>query len=242
MSSYDKNVNFWRRTKKTIQSDYICRPQAIDLLSEVRGKRIIDIGCGDGYVSRILASRGAKITAVDVSKGLILSAINQETIDNLGIEYRIESALDLKSVEDESFECAVSIMVFGHFNNNEMHQSLRETCRILKSGGVFVLAVPHPAMYIARLKTRWVEFNNQHPDYWGNEDRLVLRTNDEQEFSVVAKKHTLEEYLNGLIGCGFLIQEVSEPKANEDDMKEYSEMWGCEDKVPFYLVIKATKK
>lgn len=243
MSDYDGNVDFWKRTKKKIQSDYICRPQALELLGDVQGKRVIDIGCGDGYVSRLLAKRGAKVTAVDISEGLIQAAMEQEAKDAVGVEYRIGSALNLEFLAENFFDCAVSVMVFGHFDHDDVYQSLRETHRVLKSGGTFVLAVPHPAMYIVRPRTKWVEFNNQHPlDYWDDEEKILLRTNDSQEFPVDAKKNTIAGYLNGLISCGFLIQEISEPRASVADMKECPEMWGCEDKVPFYLIIKVIKK
>jgi len=65
--NYNQNTGFWERDKKIIQSDYLCRPYILEELGEIKNLRVADIGCGEGYLSRILASKGAKVTSLDIS-------------------------------------------------------------------------------------------------------------------------------------------------------------------------------
>ncbi|MBT4192020.1 MAG: methyltransferase domain-containing protein [Candidatus Diapherotrites archaeon] len=73
-----KEAVFWQRDEKLIQSDFLCRPQSINALGNVKGKRILDIGCGEGYVSRILALKGASVVGIDNSREMIGKAIEIE--------------------------------------------------------------------------------------------------------------------------------------------------------------------
>jgi len=57
-------TNFWDRNKKQIQSDFLCRPYVISLLGNVKKKKILDAGCGEGYISRILSEKKAIVVGI----------------------------------------------------------------------------------------------------------------------------------------------------------------------------------
>ncbi len=58
----------------------------------MRRQRVLDLGCGQGYFSRQLASSGAQVLAVDIAPKLLALAEARETRDPLGVEYRQLSA------------------------------------------------------------------------------------------------------------------------------------------------------
>ena len=66
---------------------YLLNPTIFSLLGEVRGKRILDAGCGQGYLCRLLARKGASVTGVEPAEALIRYALRREERDQLGIEY-----------------------------------------------------------------------------------------------------------------------------------------------------------
>lgn len=240
---YTEKSHFWDRVEKKIQSDFLCRPYVLDLIGNVKNKKVIDIGCGEGYVCRLLASKGAKVTGIDNSSGLIEKARKQEQEDKQGIDYFVDSALNLKKINIKKFDKAISVLVFGHFNKEEMNEAIRKTFQILKSKGEFVLAVPHPFMYVCKPETQWVDFNYKALDYFRSENaEITLYTKNREGFEISAKTHTIESYLNSLISNGFIIEKVLEPKPTKEDLETYPEMWGEEKILPTYLIIKTKKK
>ena len=66
---WDRNAEEWHRSygERDPNRGDLLDPLILDLLGEVKGKRILDAGCGDGYLSRKLARLGAKVTGVEIS-------------------------------------------------------------------------------------------------------------------------------------------------------------------------------
>ena len=71
-------------------------------LGDVKGKTVLDLACGSGHSSRLLAERGAIVTGVDISPDMIALAVAEEEKNPLGIEYVTADAatLDLKKTFD----------------------------------------------------------------------------------------------------------------------------------------------
>jgi SAM-dependent methyltransferase len=62
-------------------------PAQLELCGEVRGRKVLDVGSGTGYFTRELARRGARVTGVDISPGMLAHAVEQEAREQLGIRY-----------------------------------------------------------------------------------------------------------------------------------------------------------
>ena len=70
-------INFVR-TGKDYYRNELNNPAMFELLGEISGKRILDLGCGGGYNTRIMARKGAKVSGVDFSKKMIDLSVQQE--------------------------------------------------------------------------------------------------------------------------------------------------------------------
>ncbi len=249
-SDYQESAKFWAREKPTIQSDFLCRPYVYELSEDVNDLIVADIGCGDGYVSRHFAKLGAKkIIGVDVKESVIEEAKKFNERDSFNINYFVGTALDLPMIDDQSVDLAVSVLVYGHFDQSEMDQAIKETFRILKPGGNFILAVPHPFMFIGKPQTRWVTFTDEkRPNYFEDKiSNIILHRPDEaeginNEQPIPVRLHTLDEYINTLLENGFSIKKILEPKPTTQDLATYPKMWGEETSLPIYLIIKARKQ
>lgn len=57
---YDSQALDWQREKPTLLSDFSARPHVIEHCGDVTGKKILDLGCGEGYVSRLLIKNGCE--------------------------------------------------------------------------------------------------------------------------------------------------------------------------------------
>lgn len=99
------------------------------------GKRALDVGCGSGRWSRFLRDRGAQVTGVDPTPGML------ETAERLspGVEFRRMSATQI-DLPPASFDFVLSVTVIQHLRPEEQAKAAASMCRLLKPGGrLFVL-------------------------------------------------------------------------------------------------------
>jgi len=105
---------------------------------DVAGRKVLDAGCGTGYLSRQLAARGALVTGVDLSERMIAIAQAQSP----EIPFRVDSCSELGTIEDAHFDLLVSNYVL--MDLQDLEAAARAFYRVLKSGGVAVVVFSHP--------------------------------------------------------------------------------------------------
>jgi 2-polyprenyl-3-methyl-5-hydroxy-6-metoxy-1,4-benzoquinol methylase len=101
---------------------------------------ILDLGCGPGLYTEIMAERGHKVTGIDFSKNSIDYARNEAIRKNLDIKYVNQSYLDL--CEENMYDLIMMIFTdFGVLVPQERETLLQNIYRALKPGGTFVFDV-----------------------------------------------------------------------------------------------------
>lgn len=224
----------------------ILNPCIEQLLGTVQGKRFLDAGCGDGYLSRVYAKKGAKVVGVDFSPNLI--AMSRKKSEGFDIEFLVGNICHLDTLVDSQFDCILCNLVL--LNVECLDKALQEFHRVLQPGGFLVFSVVHPA------------FNVYGPGRWkmGKKDSETGRrkglffVNDnyfgEKEYQVRWKSRggegfpqkfsffhrTLETYMKSVIRTGFRVTAFEEPHPLSDDI-----FFDRERRIPFFLVIKAEK-
>ena len=109
------------------------RMEKIDETLDLRGKRVLDLGCGNGCYTQELACRAAYVCGIDIQMSH-LKAFRQP------IE-RIQAAGENLPLRSDSFDVVTMIEVLEHTRSDE--QTLEECFRVLKPGGLLVLFVPN---------------------------------------------------------------------------------------------------
>ncbi|MCH7810564.1 MAG: methyltransferase domain-containing protein, partial [Chloroflexi bacterium] len=117
----------------------------LDLLGDVKGKRVLDAGCGEGRFSRTLAERGAKVTAFDLSRRMVELARESEGHHKLRIEYHEMDMCDLSAFGDGSFDVVVAYLSIIDVEDYE--GATAEISRVLRPGGQFLFSIVHPCFY-----------------------------------------------------------------------------------------------
>ncbi len=118
------------------------RPATLSLLPEVKGKRVLDAGCGPGVYAEWLADRGAGVVAFDVSEKMVRLAR-----ERLGVKARVLRAdfgQPLDFLEDGTFDLVLSALALDYVR--DWGRVFAEFHRVLRRGGIwfFPRAIPSP--------------------------------------------------------------------------------------------------
>jgi GT2 family glycosyltransferase/SAM-dependent methyltransferase/glycosyltransferase involved in cell wall biosynthesis len=109
----------------------------------VRGRRVLDLGSGEGFGAAILADVAAHVVGVDVDERTIEHSRLNYAGGNL--EFVLGSAVDLGAYEDGSFDVVVAFEVIEHLREQE--QMLAEIARVLGDDGLLIASTPDRLMY-----------------------------------------------------------------------------------------------
>ncbi|OQX18223.1 MAG: hypothetical protein BWK76_08225 [Desulfobulbaceae bacterium A2] len=119
-------------------------PWAIEQLpQQVRGIRILDIGCGEGSLARVLARRGAVVCGYDNSIVQIRQALKEEKREPIGIEYIHADPLDIVGKATTApFDIAISVTVLHYaLDRTHLEAFFSSTYQLVKPGGFFAALV-----------------------------------------------------------------------------------------------------
>jgi ubiquinone/menaquinone biosynthesis C-methylase UbiE len=116
-------------------------------LGDLRGRKVVDLACGEGHFTRLLRKAGAgQVVGMDISERMIDLARQQEASDPLGIEYQVADAREL--VPQEDFDLAVSAWLLVYSRDQaELTQMCRGIASWLRPGGRFVTFTTNPEVY-----------------------------------------------------------------------------------------------
>lgn len=107
------------------------------------GQRVLEIGCGTGTLSLLMAERGAHVTAIDASLGMLAEAERKAAESGLAeaIEFYHLDVTELTDhFEPGSFDIIVSTLAFSEFPPEVQHYALREASQLLKPNGQLLIA------------------------------------------------------------------------------------------------------
>lgn len=135
----------------------------------VAGKNVVDLACGEGYGSSMLAEQAAQVIGVDIDEKTVLHATNKYVRDNL--KY-IRGSITGVPLTDGIFDLAVCFEAIEHISEHD--KLLSEVKRLLKKDGIFIVSTPNKSIYTDR------------PDYHNPYHVKELYYN---EFVVLLKKH-----------------------------------------------------
>jgi SAM-dependent methyltransferase len=109
----------------------------------VKGKRVLDLACGEGYGSKMLAETASSVIGVDIDETIIDHAAAKYR--NQALQFICGSITAVPISEDHSFDAIVCFEAIEHI---ERHDALLcEVKRLLCPSGIFIVSTPNKALY-----------------------------------------------------------------------------------------------
>ena len=222
----ERGTFFADRATESIYNAYTDRPAMLELAGDLTGLRVLDVGCGAGHYAADLLARGAAgVVGLEGSESLLTAA--RERLGDSAELHQHDLEEPLTFLDDESFDVVVMALVYHHIDARE--QLLAELRRVLRPGGRLLISTTHPAAdwswfggsYFAeeRVEAKWSGGPFTH-SYW---------------------RMTLETFLAEVLGAGFALDRLVEPRATEAARQLDPHRYDKTHTTPFFLTVRLTR-
>ena len=225
LASWDALADGWSEwVRHNDNRLFVLDPAHLAQLGDVSGKRVLDAGCGEGRFARMLAERGAAVTAFDFSPRMIEIAAKMESERPLGVEYLVADMTDLSQFPNGAFDIAVAYLSLIDVPNYE--RALAEIARVLLPGGSFQFSIVHPCFLppgasweprkpgtvpVLDKDKLYKKVDNYFP---ARELRFKMWPTAPVE--TINYHRPLSEYAHACRAAGLLIRDIVEPYSNEE--------------------------
>ena len=238
---YDRAASSWARTGPILLSDHTARPFVLEAAGCLDGLRVLDLGCGEGYVARQLAARGAgAILAMDISAGMIERARQAEQQDPAGIDYRVADCSSELGLEQGAFDLSLAVFLFNYLDLESTTRVLEAVHRALKPGGRFLFTVPHPLLPFLREHEAPFYFDAGGHGYFGGRDSQFegrIWRRDGVDVPVRCVHKTFGDYFEAMRAAGFeRMPGVTELHATEEHLALDPEFFGPLAEQPLHVL------
>lgn len=202
-----------------------------ELLGNVKGKRVLDAGCGDGFFSLDLAQKGALVTAVDSSEAMLNLAKHKHVHEDL--QYYNMDLTSKLTFEDKSFDIVVANMLL--MDIPEIELLVFEVARVLKKPGAFIFSITHPCFFLSD----WEENENSIKTYKKIGNYLEERVEELNFWGKTLHYHRpLSRYMEAVEKAGMYVSSLREPVPPRELIELYPEQeYHC--RIPSFVVIMA---
>ncbi|WP_020620796.1 class I SAM-dependent methyltransferase [Paenibacillus daejeonensis] len=236
IAAYDKLARDYEKNVDTASgfNAYYERPAMMQQLpQDMNHLAVLDAGCAAGWYTEQILTRGAQVTAIDLSPNM--TAACKRRVGDRAQVFTCDLAGPLP-FEEDAFDLIVSSLTLHYVDDWDL--ALQEFRRVLKPGGCLLFSVHHPFM-------DFTHFNR--PDYFAHE--LLSEVWHKQEsgpVEVTFYRRPLQEIIN-TTAAHFRIESIIEPQPSADFKQDpeasawYDKWFDRLSTHPHFLIIKAKK-
>lgn len=185
----------------------------LKLLGDVRGKAVLEIGCGGGQNAIVLAKWGAKAEGLDISDEQIKYAKTLAKKEGVKVSFIVGAMENLSMFSNESKDVVLSSFAVGYVE--DIAKTFREVFRVLKKGGIFIFAEVHPVANKGRVlrygkKRVWSVTNyfNRRKYVWSWGGQIE----EDKKPKFYGYHRLIQDIFNLLVDSGFQVTRILEPE------------------------------
>jgi SAM-dependent methyltransferase len=188
------------------------------LLGDVRGRDVLEVGCGAAQGARWLVQAGARVTAFDVSMGQLVQARRLDERTGVAVDRLVQADAQALPFRDASYDVVVSAFGAIPFVADSAG-ALREIARVLRRGGRLVFSVTHPV--------RWAFPDDPGPAGLTVQQSYFDRTpyvevDDSDTATYVEHHRTVGDRIREVVAAGLSLVDLVEPEWPDDN----DNVWG----------------
>ncbi|WP_240796545.1 class I SAM-dependent methyltransferase [Streptomyces sp. RFCAC02] len=201
VNDYDGFAEAYSALNETsLLNAYYERPAMLSLAGDVAGRRILDAGCGSGPLFAALRDRGALVTGLDSSAGMVELARRRLGAD---AALHVADLSDPLPFADDAFDDVVASLVLHYLE--DWGPTLAEMRRVLRPGGRLIASVQHPFVDYA--------MQNPRPDYHATTS-YTYEWDDfvGQPAPMTFWRRPLHAMTEAFTAAGFRLTVISEPR------------------------------
>lgn len=214
------------------------QPALRALLPTLKGRRILELGCGMGQFARWCIEQGAaEVTGVDVSARML--EIARQENRHPQITY-LQEPLETLQQPEAHFDLIVSSLALHYIE--DYAEVTRRVFDWLRPGACFVFSVEHPITSAEKQSLGWIRDEAGQRRFWPVDNYREEGRREQNWFveGVVKYHRTMATYLNTLIETGFRIERVDEPEAVPEALITRPEL-ADQARCPPFLLIRAAR-
>jgi ubiquinone/menaquinone biosynthesis C-methylase UbiE len=200
---YQKNAKI--HTRYAHYGPYSPDEDKLKLLGNVKGKNILEIGCGGGQCSIAFAKKGAHCTGIDISEEQLNFAKSLAKREKVKVNFILGDFQNLKRIKSNSQDIVFSAFAL-HYSPN-LDEVFKQVHRILKKNGLFVFSFNHPFYDTINFKNLKIEFS-----YFKTGKFVEFETwPDSKRRKFVMYKRKVSDIYNNLVKAKFFVEKIIEP-------------------------------
>lgn len=242
LDTYADNADFWVKIIRKGLDRYrvdLTDDAVLSAAGDCNNLNVLDGGCGEGYMSRLLAQRGARVVGIDTSESLIEAASTHPDAERLAVTHYVASLEEIPE-QDARFDVAVCNHVLSDVTEPDV--ALHELGRVVRPGGRLIALMLHPCFYTAHAE-RDSHGNIPVATYFRERrvDQPFVVAGIESPAEVHMSFRPLEFYIQAIVRAGFVITGLSEPHPSTDVLNS-DRWWAANFVKPLFLLISAERR
>lgn len=215
-------------TSRSFYNNQVELPMMLRLLrGHVRGRTVLELGCGSGLLTRKLVRMGGKVTGVDNSASML--AIAEREVAGVTFENADIRRLALGA---RQYDLIVSSLTFHYVK--DLGPLFKACSRYLKRGGRLIFSLHHPIA-----SARLMERSTRKSGYFAA--GAPYRWQMLPGMQLVSYHQTFASIVLGLAKAGFVVEQVSEGKPSPSSRRVNPQAYAETAQTPPFLGIKAVK-
>ncbi len=217
-------------------NEFLEMPTTLELLGNVKGKKILDFGCGSGIYAKLLTKKGAKVSGFDISEKML--AIARKENPKLDLRYGSGYNIPFKG----RFDIVLASLTIHYLK--DWDKVFQEVRRVLKKGGFFVFSTGNSVSEIMeKIVLNGKEYRVLGTKNYFKKYKIYASWKmNNKEVQVSAYHRPYEEIIRTIIKNGFEIADYKDAFPSKKGKKLFPDDYKTYSRRPFFCVWKVMKK